>query len=53
MHRTNLVGGQGLAEQVNRRHLAAEHTFLVQLRRRSYVALVEGLETIRGRVRVK
>lgn len=43
MHCADLVGGERLAEQVYRRHLATEHPLLVQLSGRTNVAFVEGL----------
>jgi hypothetical protein len=44
VHRANLMGGQGLAEQINRGHLPAEHPLLVQFRSGADVAFVERLE---------
>jgi hypothetical protein len=38
------MGGQGLAEQINRGHLPAEHPLLVQFRSGADVAFVERLE---------
>lgn len=44
MHGTYLLGGQRLAEQIDRRHLAAKHSLLVQLGRCTDIALIEGLQ---------
>lgn len=44
VHCTYLVGWQSFAEQVDGRHLATEHSLLVQLWRRSDIALVERLQ---------
>lgn len=45
MHGADLLRGESLAEQVDRRHLPAEDPLLVQLRRGPNVALVKGLQT--------
>ena len=44
MHRADLVRAEGLAEEVDGRHLPAEHALLVHVRGRAHVALVERLE---------
>lgn len=44
MHGANLVRRQSFAEKVNRRHLAAEHSFFVKLRRGPDVTFIKGLK---------
>ena len=43
VHRADLVRAEGLAEEVDGGHLAAEHALLVHIRGRAHVALVERL----------
>ena len=44
VHRADLVRAEGLAEQVDGRHLAAKDALLVDVGSRTQVALVERLE---------